>query len=284
MRIGSPAKTSSARAAPSPTRSESTSSPEWSRGLSRTVIQIPCPGSETHFVPPRPRPAVCVSAITTVPSTAPSLASSCATSIVDPTEPSISTRGAPSSSASPAAPTRSYSVASPTEIENGEHDSGEHEPVRGEDAVAVTRHVSHQDRDREPAADGRRDDADDERRAESVFADRFRNLEKGRGGDDRHAHEKAERRRALAIEPKAAAGGDRRAGARHAGNEREHLREADENGLWPVHAAQLAVGGAHLVGDPKNQSHHDERRSDERRTSERVLGFILEQQAANRAR
>ena len=61
-----------------------------------------------------------------------------------------------------------------------------------------------QDADRQPSADRRGDDADDQRRRESFrLAARCGILSIGGGRDDRHAHEKTEHRGVFAREARA---------------------------------------------------------------------------------
>ena len=59
------------------------SGPTTDDGLKITERYKPAPGGEAHVRPRRPRPAVCSSATTHVPSAAPASASRAATSLVD---------------------------------------------------------------------------------------------------------------------------------------------------------------------------------------------------------
>src|SRR4051812_45058417 len=168
-RIGSAANRSNPRAAASPTRSDNTSSPEVSVGRSTNVSHRPAPGPDAQLFPPRPRPAVCSSAMIRVPAGAPSPARRWATSRVEVVDANNSTRGNPStrSMSSPVAPSNSTSL--PTSVNHRQDSETEYDTIEREYPIAMTADIPHQNRNRQPAGHRRRHDAGHQLIGESAF-------------------------------------------------------------------------------------------------------------------
>src|SRR5437667_10676030 len=95
--------------------------------------------------------------------------------------------------------------------------------VKSKNAVAVAAHVPHEYRDGQPSTDSGRDDTRHQLVGKSTSVQRLRTFEDDGRSDDGHAHQKAEFRRAFAIEAKSARrcnGGTR---ARNARDQRNYL-------------------------------------------------------------
>ncbi|AGW41545.1 preprotein translocase subunit SecA [Leifsonia xyli subsp. cynodontis DSM 46306] len=74
-------------------------------------------------------------------------------------------------------------------------------------------------------------------------------------------------------------GGDRSAGAGHARDERERLREAEDDAVAPGQLAEAAGLRAHPVRDAQQDAEDDERDGDDPERAESGLDRILERQA-----
>ena len=162
-----------------------------------------------------------------------------------------------------------------------EHGGAEHDAIGGEHAIAVRAHVAHHDRDREPSAHRRGEHAHEQRQRCAAGAQKMGNLEDCGGSDDRHAHEKAEGRRALAVERECTTGGDRGARARDPRKQRGRLRDADQERIRPANRLQRPRVGTLTIDDPEQQSHGRERDRDELRRAKGRLGIVVQEHARN---
>src|SRR6266704_2270960 len=91
----------------------------------------------------------------------------------------------------------------------------ERDTVKSKNAVAVPGHVPHEYRNGQPSTDSRRDDTRHQLVGKSTSVQRLRTFEDDCRSNDGHAHQKAEFRRAFAIEAKPPRRCNRGTGARN---------------------------------------------------------------------
>jgi len=114
-----------------------------------------------------------------------------------------------------------------------DHDHDRQEgAIEEEPAEAATPEPAQQAANREPADDRARRDAGEQHTGTDVAAE-VADLEQSRTERDRRREQEREARRGHAALARGAAGGDRDARARHAGHERQHLRETHEHAGTP---------------------------------------------------
>ena len=125
-----------------------------------------------------------------------------------------------------------------------EHAHADDDAVDDEDVEVVPLEVGEHEPDGGDAADGGGDHADGERHGRAgrqAVLGHLEPLEGGRAADDRDAHEERVARGRLAVEAQEQAGHHRDAGARDAREQRQRLRDADEQGVEPGEGLEVAV-------------------------------------------
>src|SRR4051812_32397640 len=166
-----------------------------------------------------------------------------------------------------------------------QHQRAERHPVDDEHRQRVAHEVAQQPRDRR-VADDEREHRGDQRRAEARaagIADLAR-LEQARQHDRRDREQERVARGRLAIEPAEEARADRRARARHAGDQRQRLRDADERAVARSDLLQRAVALGRAIGDLQHQSEHDQRDADHVQVAPAALDLVAEDEAEDRDR
>src|SRR5213075_148648 len=146
-----------------------------------------------------------------VPAGAPSPARRWATSRVEVVDANNSTRGNPSTRSMSSPVAQSNSTSLPTSVNHRQDSETEYDTIEREYPIAMTADIPHQNRNRQPAGHRRRHDAGHQLIGESAFVQSLGTFEHHGRGDDRHAHQKTELRRALAVETQATRAGNRRA-------------------------------------------------------------------------
>src|SRR5688500_93882 len=219
--------------------------------------------------------------MTRVPAPHPFAPSRCATSSVDVVFSSSSTDGSSRSEARSSAFKPSKLYASATPVDDRQHHDAENDSIQGEHTIAVLAHVSEKHCDREPAAHRRRNHADKHLHAEPALLQDVRRLENDCRSRDRHAHEKAEDRRRLTVEPECPARCYRRSRPRDAGHERDHLCDSNQQRIDPLHSVERRFLRREAVDRPEDYAHDDQRRCRQRRSPEDSLRLLLEKQSTD---
>ena len=100
--------------------------------------------------------------------------------------------------------------------------------------------------------------------------------------DDRDRQQEREAGRGLPFDADGARGGDRHAGARHPGLQRQRLGEPQEQARLGPDGVQIAIASADPVDDVEDHPEDREHHGDQPRLTERVLDRALEQRSRDR--